>query len=374
LNEDKLWAYKLTDDLFLSNTVVPKGQNHGMFMVLDMSGSMGGHMEGTIEQLLIQVSFCQKVGIPFDVYGFTSCFSSPESLGQKQSLNNGEIRIENNVGLVQLITSDKGSAEFTRCFENLLMYASCYGTWCSRHGRDTYNDCYVEYYNLPSWLQLGSTPLAQSMVIAIDVAKEFKVRNKVEVLNTIVLSDGENTDNFDIVDVSVDGYVTMTRYQTTPTKLVMKDGYTSVVVTEPTSSFYRGWGSISRGICLKGIMELFKSATESRMIHLFLCGKSKREVKNNWHDMTGVQDHWTPNEKFEKTYKEFWNKKDFLPVDSVWGFDAAFLIKGASLKVEEAELEIKSDKKADVLRGFRQFQSKKTNSRHFINRFIDQVA
>ena len=53
LNEDKLWAYKLTDDLFLSNTVVPKGQNHGMFMVLDMSGSMGNHMEGTIEQLLI---------------------------------------------------------------------------------------------------------------------------------------------------------------------------------------------------------------------------------------------------------------------------------------------------------------------------------
>ena len=69
-----------------------------------------------------------------------------------------------------------------------------------------------------------------------------------------------------------------------------------------------------------------------------------------------------------------WNKKDFLPVDSVWGFDAAFLIKGDSLKVEEAELEIKSEKKADVLRGFRQFQSKKTNSRHFINRFIDQVA
>ena len=53
-------AYKLTDDLFLSNTVVPKGQNHGMFMVLDMSGSMGNHMEGTIEQLLIQVSFLPK--------------------------------------------------------------------------------------------------------------------------------------------------------------------------------------------------------------------------------------------------------------------------------------------------------------------------
>ena len=182
-------------------------------------------------------------------------------------------------------------------------------------------------------------------MIAIDVAKEFKSRNKVEVLNTIVLSDGENTDSFNVVDINVDGNVTFNRFRTTPNKLVLKDGYTSVVVTEPDSSFYRGWGSISRGISLKGVMELFKSVTESRMIHLFLCGKSKREVKNNWHDMTGIRDHWTPNPEFEKTYKEFWNKKDFLPVDSVWGFDAAFLIKGDSLKVEEAELEIKSDKK-----------------------------
>ena len=50
-------------------------------------------------------------------------------------MNNGELVVENGVGLVQLITSDKGSAEFTRCFENLLMYASCYGTFCSRRGR-----------------------------------------------------------------------------------------------------------------------------------------------------------------------------------------------------------------------------------------------
>ena len=67
---------------FCQTLLCTKGQNHGMFMVLDMSGSMGNHMEGTIEQLLIQVSFCQKVGIPFDVYGFTSCMSTPDSLGQ----------------------------------------------------------------------------------------------------------------------------------------------------------------------------------------------------------------------------------------------------------------------------------------------------
>ena len=43
--------------------------------------------------------------------------------------------------------------------------------FCSRRGRETWKDYYVEYYNLPSWLQLGGTPLAQSMVIAIDVLR-----------------------------------------------------------------------------------------------------------------------------------------------------------------------------------------------------------
>ena len=76
LNEDKLWAYKLTEDLFLSSTTVPDGQNHGMMMFVDFSGSMGRHMAGTIEQTLIQVAFCKKVGIPFDVYGFSNCVNT----------------------------------------------------------------------------------------------------------------------------------------------------------------------------------------------------------------------------------------------------------------------------------------------------------
>jgi hypothetical protein len=90
--------------------------------------------------------------------------------------------------------------------------------------------------------------------------------------------------------------------------------------------------------------------------------------------VSGQNAHWNEGE-FTSVHKKFWLKKDYMPVDSVWGYDAAFVIKGgADLQIDDVELEIKSEKKADVLRGFRQFQSKKTNSRHFINRFIDLVA
>ena len=105
-----------------------------------------------------------------------------------------------------------------------------------------------------------------------------------------------------------------------------------------------------------------------------MTGKNKSAARDAWGFVSGR--HYYMNEgAFNSDYKNFWLKKDYMPVDSVWGYDAAFVIKGgAELQIDDVELEVKSEKKADVLRGFRQFQSKKTNSRHFINRFIDMVA
>ena len=133
--------------------------------------------------------------------------------------------------------------------------------------------------------------LCQSMVIAIDPAVEFKSRNKIEVLNTIVLSDGENTDSFNVVDIM--SMVTFNRFKTTPpSNLVLK--MVTLSLSQPDSSFYRGWGSISRGISLMGVMELFKSVTEFPIDSLVPLTAKKQEVKNNWHDMTGIRDHWIP--------------------------------------------------------------------------------
>lgn len=372
LNEDKLWAYKLTDDLFLSNTVVPKGQNHGMFMILDMSGSMASQMAGTIEQLLIQVAFCKKVGIPFDVYGFTTQAYTPESYGNKhKNVVDGMISIENGVGLVQLITSELSSADYTNAFESLLQYGYVWKQYRQRHNYDS--EFYIDNYEMSRHLDLGATPLAQSMLCAIDPAIDFKTRNKIEVLNTIVLTDGGNTDEFQVVDCDIDGQPSgFKNYYRSPAKLVVKYGLTSVTVKHDNR--YAGWGRVGREISMKSANAIFKSVTGSRMVHLFLTHKNKSAARDAWSFVSGISAYMNEN-AFSSVHKNFWLKKDYMPVDSVWGYDAAFVIKGgAELQIDDVELEIKSEKKSDVLRGFRQFQSKKTNSRHFINRFIDMVA
>ena len=68
LDVEKIWSYKLKDDLFKRVTKIPNGKNHGMMMFVDWSGSMNNVLSSTIEQFLVLADFCRKVNIPFEVY------------------------------------------------------------------------------------------------------------------------------------------------------------------------------------------------------------------------------------------------------------------------------------------------------------------
>ena len=372
LNEDKLWAYKLTEDLFLSNTVLPSGKNHGMFMIIDFSGSMAQHMAGTIEQLLIQVAFCKKVGIPFDVYGFTSQMNES---GIVQSSHENEVFLHRSTGLVQLITSESLPAQYKKSFENLLVLSDCWSTFTYRRHLLGGKHRYVSTYDLPSHLQLGSTPLASAIMIATDVAKEFKERNHIEVMNTIVLSDGGNTDEYLVCDNADESGWSKCK-TVNATKLILKRGTTSVMVRHPKSVYQSKFRTaLSREVSLIAGLAMYKKITGSRMVNFWICSKKKSDARNAWQWVTLNEMTWNEPEEFVALYKSQWIKKDYMAVDSAWGYDQTFLIKGGSgLQVNETELDIKSQKKSDVMRGFREFQSKKSNSRHFINRFVDMVA
>jgi cobalamin biosynthesis protein CobT len=60
LNMSKIYAYQLTDDIFKKMTIVPGAKSHGLVMFLDWSGSMSGHMENTMKQLINLVMFVRR--------------------------------------------------------------------------------------------------------------------------------------------------------------------------------------------------------------------------------------------------------------------------------------------------------------------------
>ena len=184
LDMDQAWKYKISDNLFRTAQSMRDGKNHGFVMFIDWSGSMSPNIEQTMRQLFTLFQFCKKVGIPFDVYAFGAgvgnSTSFPSMAAKKSTKFNAalsEVQIANNV--FQVLSSKMSTPELKDAFRYCLQACLRGDVW--QH---------------PFPLSLGgSTPLESAIVIAADVVKTFKEQNKLQIVNTIFLTDGEATDH-----------------------------------------------------------------------------------------------------------------------------------------------------------------------------------
>jgi hypothetical protein len=170
LNMNKIYAYQLTDDIFKKMTVVPGAKSHGLVMFLDWSGSMSNHMENTIKQLINLVMFCKKVNIPYDVYAFSSEYDIPYN--SDKNYKEGDIYL-NHFKLLNLMSSKMTAAEFTYAGSALVQMSEYRRGW------------------KPNWFQKGGTPLNEAVVSAMKIVPEFQKQYKLQVVNTVFLTDGE---------------------------------------------------------------------------------------------------------------------------------------------------------------------------------------
>jgi hypothetical protein len=67
-----LTKYKFSEDIFDRITIKRDEKNHGIVILLDWSGSMGQILQSATEQVCGIVQFCRRVGIPAEVYVFTT--------------------------------------------------------------------------------------------------------------------------------------------------------------------------------------------------------------------------------------------------------------------------------------------------------------
>lgn len=181
IDANRLAQYHMTDQIFKSRMVLPAGKNHGMLMLLDMSQSMAGEFEAAITQTLVLASFCQKVNIPFRVYGFTSNqrnSTAPEYLAK---FNNNEMLIDGKV--IELLRSDLRTNVYREAMTWLLGYAYAV--------KNMYN---VHKMNLliPGSLAMGNTPTSTAMAVMSHIIPEFKAKHNIERLSLITVTDGDD--------------------------------------------------------------------------------------------------------------------------------------------------------------------------------------
>lgn len=360
LDMDRIWQYKLSEDLFLQSTVVPDGKNHGMLMVMDMSSSMTDNMKGTVEQTIALAMFCRRVNIPFRVFGFIDNSYAHEEFSQagidfenRNDTTYHAVKINDSCFRLKEFFSNKMTlTEFNDAVKKMLMYAETF-----KYTRGWYSS----YETEPRSMQLGGTPLNETVLVLRYIAEQFRKDTRVEILNTVILTDGEASYGLDYVrpdDEREEG-----RWGR------------SVVVEDQDSPKAVRMRSYGNNIT-SSLLELYREITGSRVIGLYISSgrNHKATIQSRFRN-----DESFNYQDFENAYKKQFLKHRYIGMP-VMGYDMSYVVPGDELEIEDVDLDIviKSAKakteKTALLKAFKKVQNSKQISRVFLNQFIQHVA
>ena len=175
IDVNNLHKYKYDDQIFSTTMRLADAKSHGMIFFIDYSGSMNGVLKDVLEHTLNLIQFCKKVGIPFQVYSFTSLHLNDHTIEQ----NDYEFNLAN-VVIAELFSSDMKKAEYEQAFKTV-----AYQIIFSKNVR--YADRFGSHYE-----RLGGTPLDHTLIAAHTIIDRFNKKHAVQKTNVVVLSDGES--------------------------------------------------------------------------------------------------------------------------------------------------------------------------------------
>ena len=337
INTQKLFSYKFSDDIFKSLEITLDSKNHGLIFFIDWSGSMSSHISDTYKQLLNLVWFCRKANIPFRVFAFSDNWTEmkffKDGIKEYNEINYNKYEYKDNdivlsnFRLLEFFNSDMKNKEFNIMSKRL--YYTC-----------------KNYYDAPGFIHLGGTPLNSTILIADKIINEFKKDNKLQIVNTIFLTDGVSHRIHDKVfkDRSVN--------HSYDEKYLRKD---NVCLTQRSTLEQT-----------KTLLNLLKKKTNCNILGFFLT------YHNSFiYDLDLAKDY-----KEHEKMKVEWRKKKFIITNNFSGYDEFYVIKtDKTFNVEDEEMEIDSSKTSSAIkRQFMKYSKGKREKRIILSKFIEKIA
>lgn len=382
LDMRKIANYKFSDDLFVKNQTTTDGKNHGMVFMMDWSGSMSDYLMPTVEQMIALCLFCRKMNIPFEVFAFTNSmpvrehegYYNREQLSREEIIANlssispdykieerndyygsktVEVNVGNNlridrVGMIHFLSSKMNNKEFRNAVENLCQLALIYDHSGVSFTKEFPHMYINSHMNVMSRYGLSGTPLNEAMYLLLPIVSQFKVANRLDIVNTIVLTDG-GAGSY-IADRCSGGNVIIN---------LPNRAQFPLYTTAQASSQGRAELETS------GLARLVKHVTGSNMISIRIGNKRESGYIANSVDQKNAA-------KLNSQFKQ----NGFFSYTSR-GFDESFFID-ANIEVmdtDEVLANVKDDASVGVItRAFIKNNSKRANSRVLLNRFSDLIA
>lgn len=186
LDTKRIHEYMVNDDIFVRNKMVNKGKSHGLVIFLDWSVSMENNFLDSIMHLLTLTDFCRAVKIPFDVYTFTT---GPSSLVKDEEICDGDLYLDP-VNIVNILSHRMNGPEYVDMVQ--LLFSGL------KKGLFSFNDSRQKTEKIQKFKNIfgmGGTPLNTTKILALSIVPEFKKMNRLEIVNTIFITDGAGSCN-----------------------------------------------------------------------------------------------------------------------------------------------------------------------------------
>jgi len=385
IDTNKIHSYKFNDDVFRRLNIVPDGKNHGLVVILDMSGSMQSNYRGAMDQLICLTMFCRRVGIPHRIYGFTSAMSEIGGYSQfivdrtnkKNALRNkiaarlqkDFVCPDNEFDLIELFNEGMSLKDFNTMIGSLLVSASRY----------IYNDGddfpIKNNYESPSRLlngmlrpgydmgffKLGGTPLNDAILVSRDLLKKFRKEKNIQIMNFVCITDGESNcpqyykmENGKFYHAPVNSY---TNNRTNVTRIFIdEESKMQTTINFPDYSDITGMYA-----------RIVRQSQNATFVGFYIVGGP--------YDVRHVTYRYMKNGDSEKMQAQFKKDKSAV-VPKMLNFDEFYIIQGGkSLQAQQAKFDSAQDlKKGQLARAFISAQNKRGTSRAVLGRFIEKIA
>ena len=349
LDVNKLHNYKLTEDIFLKTTRLADDKNHGMFMLIDYSGSMSYQLSAVLEQVIHSILFCKAVNIPFDVYSFsTNCYSDYRDMGD------GDVSMDD-LSMCQLVHSGLKRNELEQALKWL--YAR------TDHARGPVNDwikCKEE-----DW---GSTPLNQALIVSHKLIKKFRNKHNIEKVTLLSITDGD-TNRLRVVD---DRKI----------KKVNTVGWENKIKLTVDGKTLSLWGG-RKGT--KTLYENLRKRYDVNVMGFFVAdcnSQFRNKIHDAWCDLNGKDRYDIETydyEEFRKAKIKENSKNKCIEFKNALGYNNFFLVRGNAFNVDDEDLDtfINTDKEvtdSHLKTAFRKMAKNKKTNKNLMTKFGEAVA
>ncbi len=401
--------YKYCDNIFKKITVVPEGKNHGLYFLMDWSGSMNDKIMPTLIQLYQLIDFCRKCNISHEAYAFTDYAHDNEGNEVKEeefgkpykpiidSLAIGDPRTQ----LVEIFSNKMTAKEYKAQREYLLMsllrcdrdYQSA--TWVDEkkqrakwkrevEGKNVKDPVETIPYKIFStwgyenkvqtsweWHSIGrnirwplqrlcGTPLNDAIMISTANVKRFQRENNLDIVNTIILTDGESNSSHNVwTDYDTNHGMFNKRINT-----YVDENRIKIKLVDPETKKVFEWTDSHGSQQTENFLNYYKFKTGSNILGFFLtsaAGEAGRKV--GWSE-------------WEREGKSQYNREGFVIVEDR-GYDELYIIKSHATVAMEEGIKIdtsKTNSTASIARAFKKFQKGKLDKRIMLQRFAEKVA